>query len=66
MKLINKIYLKKCEQFDCFKKAGFSSKKFLNFKYKQPVEYFVFFWDLYENFKSTFKKKKRRNNQQWF
>lgn len=58
MKLINKIYLKKCEQFDCFKKAEFSSKKFLNFKYKQPVDYFVFFWNLYENFKSTFKKTK--------
>jgi hypothetical protein len=56
VKLINKTYLKKCEKFECFEKAGFSSKKFLNFKYKKPIEYFIFFWDFYESFKSSFKK----------
>lgn len=60
MKLINRVYLKRCKEFDCFKKAEFSAKKLLGFKYEKPVEYFIFFWDLYEKFKLTFKKTKKK------
>lgn len=61
MHKINKKYLKRCMQTNCFKIAKFSSKKLMTFKYEEPLDYFNHFWKEYEKFKLKYFKQNKEN-----
>ena len=64
-KRLNDKFLQKCKSSKCFSAVSFDEFEFETFKYQKPLNFFLYFWKKYENFRSEFinKYEKPPNNQ---
>jgi hypothetical protein len=64
-KSLNDKFLQKCKSSKCFSAVSFDEFEFETFKYQKPLNFFLYFWKKYENFRSEFinKYEKPPNNQ---
>lgn len=62
---LNDKFLQKCKSSKCFSAVSFDEFEFETFKYKKPLNFFLHFWEKYENFRTDFinKNGKPPNNQ---
>tara|TARA_B110000971_G_C19966628_1_gene480546 strand:- start:768 stop:1325 length:558 start_codon:yes stop_codon:yes gene_type:complete len=56
MSNINKKFINLCADRSVFSLVPFSEKKFFEYDYKDPLDFFIFFWSQYEKFKLKYKR----------
>ena len=54
MSIDNKKFLERCKSKKCFNEAGFNEEDFKSFQYNKPTEFINHFWNLFEDFKTSY------------